>query len=262
MSYEHLTVDRDGPIAWVRFNRPDRANALHYPHLKEIAHAAQSFSEDAAIRAVVFTGNGKHFSSGADLTDAGDAYRVPLVQRRRRMRAGEQAIEAILAIDQITIAAWNGAAMGGGACIATACDFRVGADDCFMQYPEVDIGLNLMWKSLPLLINLVGPSRTKQLVAGGIRVSAEKLLAWGLLDDLVPRADLESRAATMAAHYAAKAPLAVQMIKQSTNQIANALSHAVMHMDVDQNLFLAGTADRNAAVAAYLDKTPPTFTGD
>ncbi len=262
MSYEHLTVERDGAISRVRFNRPERANALHYEHLKEIADVARSFGEDAETRVVVFTGNGRHFSSGADLTDAGDAYRVPLVQRRRRMRAGEQAIEAILAIDQITIAAWNGAAMGGGACIATACDFRVGADDCFMQYPEVDIGLNLMWKSLPLLVNLVGPSRAKQLVAGGIRVHAEQLLAWGILDDLAPRAELEARALEMAEHYAAKPPVAVQMIKQSTNQIANALNHAIMHMDVDQNLFLGGTEDRKAAIAAYLDKAKANFTGD
>ena len=60
------------------------------------------------------------------------------------MRAGEQAIQAILDLDQITIAAWHGGAMGGGACIATACDFRIGANDSFMQYPEIDIGVNLM----------------------------------------------------------------------------------------------------------------------
>ena len=69
---------------------------------------------------------------------------------------GERAIEAILGIDQITIAAWNGAAMGGGACLATACDFRIGSDDCFIQYPEIDIGMNPKpcqdWvKHLPML---------------------------------------------------------------------------------------------------------------
>ncbi len=262
MEYQHLQLEKDGHIGWVRLNRPRKANALHYDHLREIEHAAQSFRDEAEIRVVVFAGNGKHFSSGADLTDSGEAYKVPLVQRRRRMRMGERAIEAILDIDQITIAAWQGAAMGGGACIATACDFRIGADNCFAQYPEIDIGLNLMWKSLPLLVHLVGPARAKRMVVGGVRVSGAQLLDWGILDELVPLANLDQAAREMATFYASKPPIAAQMIKQSTNQIANALNHAVMHMDVDQNMFAASSDDRNAAVEAYLDKTEPTFTGN
>ena len=152
--------------------------------------------------------------------------------------------------------------MGGGACITTACDFRIGAEGCFMQYPEIDIGLNLMWKSLPLLLNLVGPARTKQMVAGGIRVPAKELLDWGLLDKKVPLAELEGAAHEMATFYASKPPIAIQMIKQSTNQLANALNHAIMHMDADHNLLTTQTADRDAAVSAYMAKTTPTFTGD
>jgi enoyl-CoA hydratase/carnithine racemase len=262
MDYEHIDVERSGHIAHLRFNRPAKANALNHAHLAEIEHAVLEFRDDAETRVVVFTGNGKHFSSGADLSDAGDAKEVPLVQRRRRLRMGERTIEAILDMDQISIAAWNGAAMGGGACIATACDFRVGADDCFMQYPEIDIGLNLMWKSLPLLVNLVGPARSKRLVVGGERLHADVLLHWGILDELVPLADLASASDAMARIYAAKPPIAAQMIKQSTNQIANALSHAVMHMDADQNMFTATTKDRAAAIQAYLEKTQTTFSGD
>ena len=262
MAYQHLTLNRSGHIAWLKFNRPAKANALNYPHLVEIEDAILSFRDDAETRVIVLHGEGRHFSSGADLTDPGDDYKVPLVQRRRRMRMGERTIEAILNTDQITIAAWHGAAMGGGACIATACDFRIGAQNCFMQYPEIDIGLNLMWKSLPLLVSLVGPARAKQLVVGGLRAEAEQLLAWGILDELVDASDLLSRAEMMAAHYAAKPPVAAQMIKQSTNQIATALNHALMHMDVDQNMFAATTDDRRAAVEAYLLKTSPDFTGN
>ncbi len=190
MTYQHLSIERRGPIAVVTFNRPERANALNYAHLAEIEQAALAFRDDAQTRVVIFTGAGKHFSSGADLTDPGVEYRVPLVLRRRRTRIGERVIHALYDIDQITIAAWNGAAMGGGACIATALDFRVGADDCFMQYPEIDIGLNLMWQSLPLCTRLVGAARAKRLVAGGERVHAPTLLQWGALDELVPRAEL------------------------------------------------------------------------
>ena len=262
MDYQHIEIERNGSIAWVRFNRPDKANALNHPHLTEIEHAALSFREDAETRVVIFAGNGKHFSSGADLTDSGEAYQVPLVHRRRRMRMGERTIEAILDMDQITISAWQGAAMGGGACIATACDFRIGADNCFAQYPEIDIGLNLMWKSLPLLINLVGPSRAKQMVVGGVRVAAPQLKDWGIIDELVPLAELYPKSLEMAEFYAAKPPIAAQMIKQSTNQIANALNHAIMHMDADQNMFASNTEDRRQAVQAYLNKTKPEFSGN
>ena len=248
MSYRHLIVDRQPHIATVTFNRPDRANALNYDHLSEIEHVALSFRDDPDTRVVIFTGAGKHFSSGADLTDPGTAYQGPLSLRRRRSRIGERAIRALYEIDQITIAAWNGAAMGGGACIATALDFRIGADDCFMQYPEVDIGLNLMWKSLPLITHLVGPARAKRLVAGGERITASTLLDWGVLDDLVESDQLLPRALEMAVHYVNKPPVAVQMIKQSVNRIVSALDQSIMHMDVDQNLFSSTSEDRAKAV--------------
>ncbi len=165
-------------------------------------------------------------------------------------------------MDQITIAAWNGGALGGGACLATACDFRVGADNCFIQYPEIDIGVNLMWQSLPLLVHLVGPARAKRLVAGGDRIRATQMEQWGLLDQLVPLSELLATAEQLAQHYAAKAPIAAQMIKRSVNRIVSALDASVMHMDADQNLLTQTTQDRNAAIAAYLDKTTPSFTGD
>ncbi len=262
MSYEHLIIERKGQVAWVTFNRPAKANALNYEHLAEIESAALSFRDDAETRVVIFTGAGAHFSSGADLTDPGSAFQGPLSLRRRRSRIGERAIQALYGIDQITIAAWNGAAMGGGACITTALDFRIGADDCFMQYPEVDIGVNLMWKSLPLITHLVGPARAKRLVAGGERIQASELLAWGVLDQQVPRAELLDAAVVLAQRYVNKPPVAVQMIKQSVNRIVSALDEAVMHMDVDQNLFAQSAEDRQIAVRAYLDKTEPTFSGN
>ncbi len=262
MTYEHLQIDRDGPVATVTFNRPGRANALNFDLLAEIEAAALEFREDADTRAVIFTGAGRHFSSGADLTDPGTAYRGPLVLRRRRSRIGERAIRALYGIDQITIAAWNGAAMGGGACITTALDFRIGANGCFMQYPEVDIGMNLMWKSLPLLTHLVGPARAKRLVAGGERIAAQTLLDWGVLDDLVDPEALPGRAQEMARQYAAKPPIAVQMIKQSVNRIVSALDESIMHMDVDQNLLAGGSEDRSLAADAYLNRTQANFTGN
>lgn len=259
--YENLDVRKSGHIAVVTFNRPNKANALNHAHLAEIEAAALSFRDDSGTRAVIFTGAGKHFSSGADL-DGGGPAATTLLERRRVARMGERATLAVHDMDQITIAAWNGAAMGGGAVLATAMDFRIGADDCFMQYPEIDIGVNLMWKGLPLVVHIAGPARAKRLVAGGERVHAPELLQWGILDALVPRSSLLATAHEWAARFAAKSPVPAQMIKRSVNAIVSATDNAIMHMDVDQNLLTAASADRRVAIDAYRAKTEPRFTGD
>lgn len=262
MTFEHLRFEQRGTIAIVTFDRPAKANALNTALMQEIEAAALSFRDDGVTRAVVFTGAGKHFTSGADLTDRSQRDHVPLVERRRLARLGERVMTALLDMDQITVAAWNGAAMGGGACIAAALDFRVGADDCFMQFPEIDIGMNLMWQSLPLVTRLVGAARAKRLVIGGDRVHATELEQWGVLDQRVARDALLDSALRLAAHYAGKPPIAAQMIKRSINRYVAALDAAVMHMDADQNLLTQTTADRHAAIRAYLDKTTGVFSGD
>ena len=260
--YQHLRIERRGPIAVVTFDRPGKANALNGALLEEIESAALSFRDDGATRAVVFTGAGRHFSSGADLTDLGSGRAEPLVLSRRRARRGERVMRALADIDAITVAAWNGAAMGGGACIAAALDFRVGADDCFMQFPEIDLGMNLMWQSLPLIVRLVGTARAKRVVIGGDRIEAPELTRWGVLDEQVPVADLMPRALAFAERYAKKSPIAAQMIKRSVNHVTRALDEAFMHMDADQNLSTRATQDARRASEAYRAKTDASFTGD
>ncbi|MBK6657780.1 MAG: enoyl-CoA hydratase/isomerase family protein [Proteobacteria bacterium] len=262
MSYRHLTIDKRDHIALVTLNRPERANALNFEHLSELEHCALSFREDADTRVVIFTGAGRHFSSGADLVDFPDELTQPLVVRRRRFRIGERALHAMLGIDQITIAAWNGGALGGGACLVTAADFRIGDSNCFIQYPEIDLGMNLMWQSLPLTVHLLGPTRAKRLVIGGERVHAPTLLEWGLLEEVAAPAELLDRARAFAATYVNKSPIAAQMIKRSVNQVMGALDRALMHMDADQNLLTHTSADQKAAAAAYAAKTEPRFSGD
>ncbi|MGR8919597.1 MAG: enoyl-CoA hydratase/isomerase family protein [Gammaproteobacteria bacterium] len=261
MGYQHLSVERAGHVARVTFNRPQVANAVSFGLLEEIEACAHAFREDADTRVVIFTGAGKHFCSGADLDDLPVQLEAPLVLRRRRWRAGERALHAVLGIDQITIGAWAGGAIGGGACLATAMDFRIGAEGCFMHYPEIDLGMNLMWQSLPLTVRLLGPTRAKRLVIGGERIHDRTLLDWGLLEELVSIDELIPRAEAFAETYVNKSPIAAQMIKRSVNQITAALDRALMHMDADQNLFAMATEDQRAAAAAYLAGSTPEFSG-
>ncbi|MGY9054114.1 MAG: enoyl-CoA hydratase/isomerase family protein [Alphaproteobacteria bacterium] len=261
MDYELITVERDGHIATVTFNRPKVANALNHQHLLEIEHAALSFRDDAETRVVIFTGAGKHFSSGAEL-GARPGADEPMVQLRRTRRMGERCIQALLGMDQITIAAWKGAAMGGGGCIATALDFRIGATDCFLSYPEILIGVNLMWQSLPLCVHLVGPARTKRLVISGEHTHGPTLEAWGLLDEMVEKDQVMARARDWAERYAAQPPVAAQMIKRSVNAISGALDRSIMHMDADQHFLTSLSEDAGIAAKAYRENGPRLFKGN
>lgn len=261
MTTNLITTERNGHIAIVRFNRPERANAVNQAFLIELERVAHSFRDDDSTRCIVFTGEGKHFCAGADLKNRGDGKPTSLLLRQRRARAGERAVEALLGIDQITIAAWNGAAMGGGACIATALDFRIAGHSSIAQYPEVLLGMNLMWRSLPLTVRLVGTSRAKRLVTGGERIDAATMLAWGMADEVVSDDIVFERALAWAADYAAKPPIAVQMIKRSINAIAGSTDAALMHMDADQNLLTSTTDDRKEAARSYQEKRPGDFSG-
>jgi len=152
--------------------------------------------------------------------------------------------------------------MGGGACIATALDFRIGARDCFMSYPEILIGVNLMWQSLPLCVQLVGPARAKRLVIGGEHIAGPTLLDWGVLDEMVDADDVMATAMEWARRYAGQPPVAAQMIKRSVNAISSALDRSIMHMDFDQHLLAEDTEDATSAKTAYLEKRPPVFKGN
>jgi len=260
MKYENIEVERHGAVAKVTFNRPERANALNPLHLADIEHAALAFRDDAETRVVVFTGAGRHFSSGADLNERGLSA-DDLITRRREVRMGERCIQAIREMDQITIAAWRGAAMGGGACLALAMDFRIGAIDCHMSFPEILIGVNLMWQSLPLCVQLMGPARAKRAVISGEWIKGPELERWGVLDEMVESEAVLDKAMEWAALYASRAPVAAQMVKRSANAIASPLDRAIMHMDFDQNLLCAGTADAAEAVRAYRAGETPRFEG-
>ena len=261
-TYKHLIVERSGKIAIITFSRPDKANALNYDLVAEIEQAALSFRDDIESRVVIFTGKGMNFCSGADLTDPGEGYTGPLIRRRRRRRIGERTIQAIMEMDQVTITAWNGAAAGGGGCLALATDFRVAADDCLLFFPEVDLGLSMMWRASPMIVSLVGPARAKRLMIGGERIDGETLMKWGAVDYLVPRDQLMEKAREMADFYAGKPHIAAQMIKRSVNAYSTALDRAVMHMDVDQFLLAQSSDDHGSAGKAYREKTRPVLKGD
>jgi len=264
MEYKNLIIDRTGDIAVVSFNRPEKLNALSIDLHNEIQTVTNEFNEDARTRVVIFTGKGKDFSVGADLTDPKRAERIQdsLLLKRRHMKIGHRTLRSIYEVDQITIAAVNGHALGGGACVASACDFRIGADNCFIGYPEVSLAMNLSWMALPLCVHLIGPARAKRMVILANKENADTLLKWGFLDEVVPEKQLLAKAMEMAAAYAAQPPIAAQMVKRSVNAISSALDQAIMHMDSDQYLYATSGEDFQEAIQAFFKKRTGVFKGN
>lgn len=265
MAYENLTIERrGGHVAVVTLNRPEKLNALNLDLMEELERVADELREDTDTRAVVFTGAGKYFTAGADLTDERRAAMrdESLLVRQRSTQIGQRMTAKLHAIPQITIAAINGGALGGGGVIVSALDFRIAAEGSFVSYPEINLGMNLSWYGLALCLRLVGPSRAKRMVILGQRESAETLLDWGFVDEVVAPDALLDRALAVAKTYAQQPPMAAQMIKRSVNTMSSALDQAIMHMDTDQLLLTATSGDSREGIAAFLEKRDPEFTGE
>jgi len=265
MKYKHLEIQRDHHVTNISFNRPDQLNTLSQEMMQEICDVSKRLNEDEQTRAVVFTGKGKHFCAGLDLTDQERARQHESdsrLMKLRHMKLGPEMVRSIYEIDQITIAAINGFALGGGACIAAACDFRIAEPDSKAGFPEVNLAMNLSWGALPLMVHLIGPAKAKRMVILAEKMNADILQSWGFLDEVVPKESLLERAERMASQYAGQAPMAAQMVKRSVNMISSALDRAIMHMDSDQFLYAIAGQDFNEGIQAFFEKRKPVFKGN
>ena len=256
---KYLELKKEGSIAIVSINRPDSMNALSIDVLKEFCSLQEYFRKDLETRVVIFTGEGENFSVGADLKEKAQ---LSSKLESWRNNFGKPAIKSILEIDQITIAAVNGYCLGGAACIASACDFRIASKKAVLGYPEINLGINLNWLGLPLAVRLIGPAKAKKMVIGGENENADTLLSWGFYDKVCEANVLIEEALSMAKLYASKAPMAAQMIKRSVNNIVYKNDESIMHMDYDQTLLTHETKDRKEAVTAFFEKREPDFEGD
>jgi enoyl-CoA hydratase len=250
-----VTVEADDDVATICLDRPAKHNALTPEMLGQLEQILIDLDAERSVRVVLITGAGdRSFCAGADIVRFKALH--PLDMWAQWTRRGHRVFDLLAGLRQPTIAAVSGNAYGGGLELALACDLRIVADDATVGLTETGIGTLPGWGGTGRLPALVGTGRAKQMIFTGEPLTAGQALAWGLANQLAPRAKVIGAARDLAATIAARAPVAVQMAKQAIDSGA-----AYQAMEQVTSAATAFTGDAAEGLASFTEKRPPRYRG-
>jgi len=263
MKYETLLVDKSGNTATVTLNRPDIMNALNMQVMLDLRDLFAELRADQETRFVIFTGAGRAFSCGAEFTQKAmdERYTRPeLANERLWQLFGHDFMHTMENLEQVTIAAVNGAAVGAGLCLAMNCDFRIASEEAVLGVPETNLGIFYTWGATPRLTALIGPAKTKEMIMTCDNISAHEALRIGLVNKVVPAEQLMSSCKELVEKIATKGPLAVRICKKIVN--AASLSKMADLYPCEPELVerLMVSDEVAEGLQAFLEKRPPRFT--
>jgi enoyl-CoA hydratase/carnithine racemase len=223
MTFETLAVERDRELPGlmtVTLKRPEKLNSINVQMHDDLQQVCRDLQDDHQTRVVILTGAGQAFSSGADLSSVRAGQPANDLDRRLRVHAGGRTSAMLERLDQVTIAAINGLAIGGAVVFASCMDLRVAAKSAWFSIPEVELDLPLTWQALPRLMRELGPARTKELVMTCDRFSSTEALQWGFLNRVVADTKVMAESRTLAAKLLSMDPLTLAMTKSATSALA------------------------------------------
>jgi enoyl-CoA hydratase len=259
MTFENLLIERDEAVAVVAFNRPKVLNALNAQTLAELANAIEAFKADAGVRAIILTGSGeKSFVAGADINEL--AVQTP-VEGKEHARRGQQIFDAIENLGKPVIAAVNGFALGGGCELAMACTIRIAADTARFGQPEINLGIIPGYAGSQRLPRLVGKGIALEMMLTGDMLSAQRAYEIGLVNRVVPAAELMADAKRLAHTLASKAPIAIRYIIEAVNQGLDAPFPAGEFLETALFGAIASSADMKEGTTAFLEKRKAVWLG-
>jgi enoyl-CoA hydratase/carnithine racemase len=266
MAHETFAVERDGAVTTVWFNRPQILNPINATVMRELLAITAELDQDEDTRVVILTGRGTAFSAGADtkallgaMADREARRALSDTAKLRSARTGRRLMDDWERLDQVTIAAINGWAVGGGLSLAMACDFRLMADGARIFIPEVRLGLPYMWGSISRLISLVGMARAKELVMTCDQIGAPEALAMGLVNRVVPGEQLLAAARALADKLLALPPMAVRRTKEFFRALHANRAGDITFADAYLGAGCADGEDTAEAITAFREKRPGRY---
>ncbi len=256
---ENLLVERDGAVATVTINRPKVLNALNTQTLDELRRVLLALRYDDSVRVVIITGSGeKSFIAGADINEL--SVQTPIGGRDHAMR-GQHVLELIERLGKPVIAAINGFALGGGCELAMACTLRIAADTARLGQPEINLGLIPGYAGTQRLARIVGKGRALELLLTGDHVLAPEAHRLGLVNRVVPAAELMAEVRKLATVLASKAPVAVRYIIDAVNRGLEMPFGEAQAFEATLFGLVSTTEDMREGTTAFLEKRKAEFKG-
>jgi enoyl-CoA hydratase/carnithine racemase len=259
LKLEHVLYEKRNGIAYVTVNRPKVLNALNTPTWTDIRTAFEDARDDTAVHGVILTGAGsKAFIAGADISELSHA---TALDAERASRFGQEVLDLIENLGKPVIAAVNGFALGGGCETAMACTIRIAVEAAKFGQPEVTLGLLPGGGGTQRLPRLVGKGRALQLILSAEMINAQEAYRIGLVNEVVPAADLLTRAEAILGKIASNAPMAVKFALTAVNKGMETSQDEGLLLEASYFGLCAGTEDKKEGTSAFLEKRPPQFSG-
>ena len=257
LTLANVLYRKQGAIAYVTVDRPKVLNALNASTWQDLRIAFEDAQNDPAVRGVILTGAGdKAFIAGADI---GGLAQASAIDAERSSRFGQQVLDLIENLGKPVVAAINGFALGGGCETAMACTIRIAVEHAKFGQPEVKLGLLPGGGGTQRLPRLVGKGRALQLILSGGLISAQEAYRIGLVNEVVPAADLIARAESILNEIAANAPIAVKYALDAVNYGMETSQNEGLALEASYFGLCAGTEDKKEGTSAFLEKRAPHF---
>jgi len=255
----NVLYETKGPIAYVTVNRPEVLNALDSDTWGDLERAFEEALEDPTVRGVILTGAGeKAFIAGADISELAE---ITAVEAQKSSRFGQSVLDLIENLGKPVIAAVNGFALGGGCETAMACTIRIASEKAKFGQPEVTLGLMPGGGGTQRLPRLVGKGRALQLILSGEIISAQEAYRIGLVNEVVPPAELIPRAEAILHRILANAPIAIRLSLEAVNKGVETSQDEGLALEASFFGLCAGTEDKKEGTTAFLAKRAPQFKG-
>ena len=256
-----LLLEKDGPLAWIVFNQPEKRNAVSQEMWELMADYVEDIAADDRVRVVILRGAGdRAFVAGADISQFKDK-RKNMADEENYRRISARGHDALAHLSKPLLAMINGFCIGGGVSIAITCDLRIASDDSRFGVPAAKLGVGYRFMGIRRLSELVGPSFTAEIFYTGRQFNAQEALQMGLVNRLLPVAELEKYVLDYAATLSANAPLTIAAVKRSLIELRkdpNERDLALCQKMVDDCF---ASEDYKEGQKAFMEKRKPVFRG-